>query len=84
MVTRYHRLKGLEFDHVVLMGLEDQAIPNFWIKSLEGEDRVEEENTTRRLVYMAMTRAKKTLTLCGAQRFCRFFDAVPAALLEER
>lgn len=84
LVTTYHQLKGLEFDHVVLMGLEDQAIPNFWIKSLEGEDRVEEENTTRRLVYMAMTRAKKTLTLCGAQPFCRFFDAVPAGLFEDR
>lgn len=47
-----HRAKGLEFDHVVVL---DGA----WEKIHEGED----QDSPRRLYYVAMTRASKTLTL---------------------
>jgi DNA helicase II / ATP-dependent DNA helicase PcrA len=56
-----HSTKGLEFDHVFLTGLEDGICPHS--RSLNEEKGIEEE---RRLVYVGMTRAKKSLTLTRA------------------
>ncbi len=47
-----HRVKGLEFDHVVVLDGNWQSVS-------QGEDR----DAPRRLYYVAMTRARKTLTL---------------------
>ena len=47
-----HRVKGLEFDHVVVMD-------GNWDRTSKNEDR----DAPRRLYYVAMTRARKTLTL---------------------
>ena len=47
-----HRVKGLEFDHVVVLDGD-------WTRIGKGEDR----EAPRRLYYVAMTRAKKSLTL---------------------
>ncbi len=47
-----HRAKGLEFDHVVLLD-------GGWNRISQGEDR----DAQRRLYYVAMTRARHTLTL---------------------
>lgn len=57
----FHSAKGLEFTSCYLVGLEDQIIPHE--KSLL-ETGLEEE---RRLMYVAMTRAKKYLTLSMAR-----------------
>jgi DNA helicase-2/ATP-dependent DNA helicase PcrA len=56
-----HSTKGLEFDHVFLTGLEDGICPHS--RSLNEEKGIEEE---RRLVYVGMTRARKSLTLTRA------------------
>ena len=56
-----HSTKGLEFDHVFLTGLEENICPHS--RSVNEEKSVEEE---RRLVYVGMTRARKTLTLTRA------------------
>lgn len=53
----FHSAKGLEFEACFLVGLEDHLIPHE--KSLK-ETGIEEE---RRLMYVAVTRAKKWLTL---------------------
>ncbi|MBR2840940.1 MAG: UvrD-helicase domain-containing protein [Bacilli bacterium] len=58
-----HSAKGLEFDHVFLIGLEEGLFPHKI--SIENQDEIEEE---RRLCYVAVTRAKKTLTLLNAKR----------------
>ena len=49
MLLTAHRAKGLEFDHVLI---------------LDGGGWAENNDEERRLFYVAMTRAKKTLTLC--------------------
>jgi DNA helicase II / ATP-dependent DNA helicase PcrA len=56
-----HSTKGLEFDHVFLTGLEEGICPHS--RSLNEEKGIEEE---RRLVYVGMTRARKSLTLTRA------------------
>jgi len=56
-----HSTKGLEFDHVFLTGLEDGICPHS--RSMNEEKGIEEE---RRLVYVGMTRARKSLTLTRA------------------
>lgn len=58
----FHSAKGLEFEACFLVGLEDHILPHE--KSL-GHVGVEEE---RRLFYVAMTRAKKHLTLSMARQ----------------
>lgn len=57
-----HSAKGLEFDYVYLTGLEEGLFP-YQRAFDEEEDDIEEE---RRLCYVAMTRARKGLALCGA------------------
>ena len=58
-----HSAKGLEFDHVFLVGFEDNIFPGQ--RSIGDEQEMEEE---RRLCYVAITRAKKTLDLCHARQ----------------
>lgn len=82
-VTTYHQLKGLEFDHIVLMGLDDHNFPGKYIEGIEEEDLAAELCCLRRLIYVAMTRAKESVTLVGSTPFCRFFDDVPAGLFDD-
>jgi DNA helicase-2/ATP-dependent DNA helicase PcrA len=53
-IMTIHASKGLEFEHVYVIGLEEEFFP------LLGNSDIEEE---RRLGYVAMTRAKSNLTL---------------------
>jgi len=57
-----HSAKGLEFDHVFLVGLEEGVFPSS--RSLFDDDKLEEE---RRLCYVGMTRARKKLLLSHAR-----------------
>lgn len=76
IATTYHQLKGLEFDHVVVFGMHDSQFPGRFLSRVEEEERLEEERLLLRLLYVVMTRSKKTLTLIGSKPFCRFFDAI--------
>jgi len=69
-----HNAKGLEFDNVFIVGLENGLLPHS--KSMDNEKELEEE---RRLFYVAITRAKKTVALSYA-RARRIFDAVQRTL----
>lgn len=57
-----HSSKGLEFDRVFIVGMEEGLFPS----GTSGEEgRIEEE---RRLAYVGITRARKKLTLCYAEQ----------------
>jgi len=56
-----HNAKGLEYDHVFVVGMEEGTFPH--ARSLD-EQNLEEE---RRLAYVGITRARKTLTLTHAR-----------------
>lgn len=55
-----HQAKGLEFDVVFVCGLTSDMLPHKKSVMERGEEAIEEE---RRLLYVAMTRAKKELYL---------------------
>jgi DNA helicase-2/ATP-dependent DNA helicase PcrA len=57
-----HSAKGLEFDAIFLVGLEEGLVPH--ARSLAQGDALEEE---RRLCYVGMTRARERLHLSWAQ-----------------
>ena len=70
-----HATKGLEFDHVAVLGMETGRFPSARaIGDAEDPARALEEE--RRLAYVAWTRARRTLTLS-------FDPAVPSGFLGE-
>jgi superfamily I DNA/RNA helicase len=56
-LSTLHSVKGLEFDHVVLMGLEDQHMRH---GNEDGDTRLAQH---RRLLAMAIGRARRTVTI---------------------
>jgi ATP-dependent DNA helicase Rep len=75
-----HAAKGLEFPHVFIAGFEEGILPHH--ASLD-EDRLSEE---RRLAYVGITRAMKTLTLsfCNQRkRQGELVDCAPSRFLSE-
>lgn len=83
-----HSAKGLEFDVVFLIGMEEGIFPH--ANSLIEKDGIEEE---RRLMYVGITRARKILYLTNAKRRMlygkesinapsRFIEEIDADLLE--
>ena len=83
-----HASKGLEFDTVFLTGMEDGLFPHAY--SIFNEEDLSEE---RRMAYVAVTRAEKTLHISyaeerlrnGETRTCeasRFLDEIPRNLKE--
>lgn len=79
-----HAAKGLEFESVFVVGMEENLFPSYM--SLSSPDQLDEE---RRLFYVAITRAKTYLTITysnsrytyGQMRFndpSRFIEEIPA------
>jgi DNA helicase-2/ATP-dependent DNA helicase PcrA len=83
-----HQAKGLEYDAVFMIGMEEGLLPHS--RSLESSADLEEE---RRLCYVGMTRARKRLYMFhafqrgfrgsrGAMMPSRFLDEIPLACVE--
>lgn len=76
-----HAAKGLEFNNVFVVGLEENLFPS--MMSVNSRDELEEE---RRLFYVAITRAKKRLFLTYAVTRYRFGSMTynePSRFIEE-
>lgn len=87
-----HLAKGLEFDNVFLVGLEEGLLPH--VRALDNPNDLEEE---RRLCYVGITRAKRRLHLSrvtSRQTFgrggwysgypSRFIDDLPMHIVDDR
>lgn len=75
-----HASKGLEFPHVFLIGMEEGLLPH---RNSVDDNNIEEE---RRLTYVGITRAKKTLTMTLAntrKQFGEKQDTTPSRFLDE-
>jgi DNA helicase-2/ATP-dependent DNA helicase PcrA len=84
-----HNAKGLEFDVVFMVGMEDGVFPHY--RSMTDSAELEEE---RRLAYVGITRARKRLyltyawsrSLFGGSNFnppSRFLSEIPTHLLRQ-
>ena len=76
-----HAAKGLEFPNVFLVGFEEGLFPSN--RSMNEPDELEEE---RRLCYVAITRAKKTLTISYARQrmlYGRTTTNLPSRFVDE-
>jgi DNA helicase-2/ATP-dependent DNA helicase PcrA len=91
LLMTVHTAKGLEFDSVLLTGMEEETFPYRGLES-DSNDELEEE---RRLAYVAITRARQRLyishvasrTIFGQTRYLgpsRFLEQLPEELLERR
>lgn len=60
-----HRCKGLEFDLVYIIGLEDGILPH--ANAIESGSRFDAMEEERRLFYVMLTRAKKYLFITSAK-----------------
>ncbi len=80
-IMTVHAAKGLEFDLVFVPGLEDGIFPSS--RSVEEKGGLEEE---RRLLYVAITRARKNLYLTYAKSRYIFGDyqmSLPSRFIQE-
>ena len=59
-----HSVKGLEFDYVFIVGMEEGIFPHYNAINDGSSSSIEEE---RRLCYVAITRAKKKLYILSAE-----------------
>ena len=75
-----HAAKGLEFLHVFMIGMEEDILPHR--NSVEG-GQIEEE---RRLAYVGITRAQRTLTMTSARQRTQFGETsatTPSRFIDE-
>ena len=71
-----HLSKGLEFDRVFIVGANEGLLPHE--RSMVKNDELEEE---RRLMYVAMTRARKHLAIGFYDLPSRFLGELPPELI---
>ncbi|MCI8307992.1 MAG: UvrD-helicase domain-containing protein, partial [Lachnospiraceae bacterium] len=91
LLMTLHSAKGLEFTNVFMCGMEENLFPSSMVLSSYDDSELEEE---RRLCYVGITRAMKTLTLsCASRRMkngelqinypSRFLTELPRHLVKE-
>lgn len=77
----YPSSKGLEFDHVIVTDLKKGKMPYRYPSP--GEDEEEFLSRERKKLYVAMTRAKKTLLLIAVKEYSSFVHDLNSELYDE-
>ena len=78
-----HAAKGREFNHVYLVGVEEDVLPHQRAVSSGSEDEIAEE---RRLMFVATSRARRTLSLSwclSRMKFGQVTPSMPSRFLDE-
>ncbi len=81
LMMTLHAAKGLEFDTVILVGLEEGLLPSS--RSIHDDEAIEEE---RRLFYVGITRARERLLLSKSRyryTYGKMSDQMPSRFLKE-
>jgi DNA helicase-2/ATP-dependent DNA helicase PcrA len=82
-IMTLHGAKGLEFDHVLLVGWEEGVFPSQRALDEGGNASLEEE---RRLAYVGITRARKTATILHAANrrvYGQWTSSIPSRFIAE-
>jgi len=78
-----HAVKGLEFDNVFIVGMEEGLFPHYNAINSSSISEIEEE---RRLCYVAITRAKKNLWMLNTKKRMLFGNTqinMPSRFMDE-
>jgi superfamily I DNA/RNA helicase len=81
-LTTFHSAKGLEFDHVIVTGFSEGVLPEREPADSVDEDLEEWLAVERRLLYVAMTRARESLILIAPSPQSRFIREMDSSLYE--
>jgi len=78
-VATMHRVKGLEFDRVIVAGANDGTIPLKWaMLSEDATVRDAAEKAERALLYVALTRARQAALVTASGTITPFLATAPA------
>ena len=74
-IATMHRVKGLEFDHVIIAGVNQGTVP--LSKAMEADnphEKAERETRERSLLYVSATRAKKSVLITSSGKPSEFIS----------
>jgi ATP-dependent DNA helicase Rep len=76
-LSTLHAAKGLEWPHVMLVGVNEGLLP-FRLDDADSETRLERLEEERRLMYVGITRAQRSLAVSWTKRRKKGRESVPA------
>lgn len=81
-LTTMHSVKGMEFDNVIITGLDDEHFP--LLTNITDEEEQEEKlDKSRKLLYTCMTRARKNLYMVSPNlKYSRLIDEIDKGLID--
>ena len=73
-ISSMHRIKGLEFNHIIIAGADNNTIPqrSLFKPDMDEDQKKEVEKMERCLLYVAMTRAKMTALITAPGPMSKF------------